>query len=231
MNPKNENIILSFDLDYTLIDNTEGILNSFNYALNKYHISKLDDESIKKMIGIPLNDMFSQVSDLDPSLLSASFREYYADEGIYQVKLYSGVYDKLKDLSDYFLLGIITSKKEEMAIKLLKFLKIDHFFDYIIGESENIKTKLDPELKKILLLRYPNYKFVVIGDHPKDKYLSEMLECPFIGVLTGHHQKEELIKKISKKDLILEKMVHVDKNLIFSLFDDNITDNDDLKKY
>jgi len=227
MNPKNKNIILSFDLDYTLIDNTEGILNSFKFALEKHNVPKLDDDSIKKMIGIPLNEMFLRVSGLDPSILSASFRKFYAEKGIYQVKLYSGVYDKLNDLRKYFLLGVITSKKEEMAIKLLKFLKIDHFFDYIFGESEQVKSKLDLKLKSILLSRYPNHDFVIVGDHPNDKLLSEMLNCPFIGVLTGHHQKEQLIKKSNEKYLILEKMINIDKNLIFSFFDDNFNDIDD----
>ncbi|MFX1275455.1 MAG: HAD family hydrolase [Promethearchaeota archaeon] len=226
MNIKNKKIILSFDLDYTLIDNTKGIVNSFQYALKKHAISNIDENIIKKMIGIPLNKIFSQVSDINPSILSASFREFYATKGIYQVKLYSGVREKLHELSNDFIMGVITSKKQEMAVKLLKHLKINHFFDYIIGENEEIKSKQDPKLKQLLFSKYQNHEFVIIGDHPKDKLLSDMLNCPFIGVLTGHHSKDQLIGKYSKNQLILKSIENINKLQIYSLFDNKFNNLD-----
>ena len=42
INEKNKKIILSFDLDNTLINNREGIVASFNYALNKFNLPKLE---------------------------------------------------------------------------------------------------------------------------------------------------------------------------------------------
>ena len=88
--------LLSFDLDYTLINNRKGIVNSFNYALRKFKLPEVNKSVIEKMIGIPLNDMFTEFTDLDPSKLSDSFREYYGAKGIYQSKLLSGVKINLK---------------------------------------------------------------------------------------------------------------------------------------
>ena len=42
-------IILSFDLDFTLIDNREGIINSFNYATEKYGVPNLTIKEIENM--------------------------------------------------------------------------------------------------------------------------------------------------------------------------------------
>ena len=53
MSVKNEDIILSFDLDFTLIINREGILNSFKYAFNKYDLPIIDDRALVKTIGVP----------------------------------------------------------------------------------------------------------------------------------------------------------------------------------
>ena len=78
---KDHKILLSFDLDNTLIDNREGIVNSFNYALKKYNIPTLERMEIEKMIGTPLDDMFKTVSNLDPKILSTAFREYYGKKG------------------------------------------------------------------------------------------------------------------------------------------------------
>jgi phosphoglycolate phosphatase len=214
---KTEKLILSFDLDNTLINNRKGIVKSFNYALKKFTLPELNREEIEAMIGTPLDEMFSKVSILNPSELSSAFREYYGIEGIYQSKLLSGVKKKIKEFKNAgFTLGVITSKKQEMAIKIIEYLKISEFFDYILGETEDRKAlgKLDPKLKEILKEKYPDYKIIVVGDHPKDVMLSNNLNCPFIGVLTGNHSANEL-KKIkstqililnSLKDLTLEKI-------------------------
>ena len=183
-----EKIILSFDLDYTLINNRKGIVNSFNFALRKFNLPEVNKFIIEKMIGIPLNDMFTKFTPLEPSKLSSAFREYYGAKGIYQSRLFSGVKTKLKELKlQNFTLGIITSKKQSIAIKIAEYLKIDGFFDYILGETEIIKSKLDPNLTQILSEKYPKSKILIIGDHPKDAMLAKNLKCPFIGVFTGFH--------------------------------------------
>ncbi|MFX1302310.1 MAG: HAD family hydrolase [Promethearchaeota archaeon] len=197
---KREKIILSFDLDNTLINNREGIVGSFNYALDKFNLSKLEKSEIESMIGTPLNEMFARVTNKDPSELSSAFREYYGTKGIYQAYLLPGIKSKLEELKKLsFTLGIITSKKQEMAERIIEILKIEGYFDYIIGETEDRKElgKLDPNLKIILNKKYPGYKIIVIGDHPKDVMLSNNLNCPFIGVLTGHHSTKQL-KKLKK---------------------------------
>lgn len=188
-----QNIILSFDLDNTLINNRKGIVKSFNYALRKFDLPKVNKSTIKKMIGTPLNDMFAEFTEMDPSILSYNFREYYGAKGIYLSKLLPGIKNKLMELSEYnYHLGVITSKKQEMAVKIIKHLKIEEFFEYILGESDQIKNKLDPNLKEILYKKFPKSKFIIIGDHPKDALLSKNLKCPFIGVLTGSHNENSL---------------------------------------
>ena len=216
---KNQKILLSFDLDNTLINNREGIVNSFNYALKKYNIPTLETSEIEKMIGTPLDDMFKEVSDINPQELSAAFREYYSEQGIYQGKLLPGVKETLEVLKqNHFTLGVITSKRQDLAIKITKILGIFKHFDYVIGESENVKSKLDPNLKKQLQNNYSEYKIVIIGDHPKDKELAESLNVPFIGVLTGNHSFEELRSGDAVKTLIVESVKDLFPNLIYSLF-------------
>ncbi|MHA2183176.1 MAG: HAD family hydrolase [Promethearchaeota archaeon] len=212
--------ILSFDLDYTLINNRKGIVKSFNYALKKFNLPEVRKSIIEKMIGIPLNDMFATFTDLDPSKLAEAFREYYRAKGIYQSKLLSGVSNKLRELrDDGFQLGVITSKKQGLAIKLAEYLKIAEFFEYILGESDKIKSKLDPNLKSILYQKFPKSKFIIIGDHPKDALLSKSLSCPFIGVLTGSHTANSLRNARANNNLtiILKSAKHISSDIIITL--------------
>ena len=221
--PEREKIVISFDLDNTLINNRKGIVNSFNYALRKFNLPEVNKTVIEKMIGIPLNDMFAEFTGLDPSKLSYAFREFYIAKGIYQSKLLSGVKNKLKKLREYgFQLGVVTSKKQEIAKKIAEYLNIDGFFNYILGESDQIKSKLDPNLKLILYEKNPGSTFIIIGDHPKDALLSKNLSCPFIGVLSGSHDEESL-RKARENDnitLILKNVKQITVEMINKLIND-----------
>jgi phosphoglycolate phosphatase len=215
----NKKILLSFDLDNTLINNREGIVNSFNYALEKYNLPTLERSEIENMIGTPLDDMFKEVSNNDPKELSIAFREYYRKKGIYQGSLLPGVKETLEKLKHKaFTLGIITSKRQDLAIQITKILGIFKYFEYVIGESETVKSKLDPNLKKYIQNKYSNYDIVIIGDHPKDMALAENMSAPFIGVLTGNHSADDLRRGKTPKTLILESVKEVFPNLIYSLF-------------
>ncbi|MBY8985874.1 MAG: HAD hydrolase-like protein [Candidatus Lokiarchaeota archaeon] len=218
--PKSENTIISFDLDNTLINNRKGIVRSFNYALKKFNLPEVSKSVIEEMIGLPLNDMFAKFTELDPSKLSYTFREYYVAKGIYQSKLLPGVKNKLKELREFgFQLGVITSKKQEIAIKIAEYLKIDGFFDYILGESDRVKSKLDPNLKLILSEEYPGSNIIIIGDHPKDALLSKNLSTPFIGVLTGSHTENSLreARENSELTLILKSVKQISIGMILAL--------------
>ncbi|TXT67065.1 MAG: putative IndB protein [Promethearchaeota archaeon] len=190
---KDHHILISFDLDFTLIDNTEGILNSFRYAFKKYHLPNLDDDTLKKTIGRPLEQVFKENTNLEPKILVKAFRDYYKNKGMFQVDLLDGVIQKLKVFRNTgILLGIVTSKKQEIAIDLLKYLKIFQYFDFVIGETALIKKKTDKEVKQFFLSKYPHSSYIIVGDHLTDRALAEMLECPFIGVLTGNTTEDEL---------------------------------------
>lgn len=104
-----------------------------------------------------------------------------------------------------------------MAVRIIKYLGIFSYFEYILGESEKIKSKLDPKLKSYLLNKYKSFLIVIIGDHPKDKALAENLRAPFIGVLTGNHSAEELQQNNSIRTKILSSVKEIKPKMIYSL--------------
>ena len=120
-----------------------------------------------------------------------------------------------------FIMGVITSKKQELAERILGILKIKKYFNYILGETEERKElgKLDPKLKTILQDKYPGYNIIVIGDHPKDVLLSNNLNCPFIGVLTGHHSTNQLKELKKGKGLVLNSIREITLKKIYSLLE------------
>ncbi len=216
---KFRNILLIFDLDFTLIDNSEGVENSFNYALKKYNLPAVETEFVKKAIGLPLTEIFSEITTFDPLKLTEAFREFYGKTGMYQVKLLPGIKSKLNELKNQkFPMIVLTSKKQELAIKLINYMKIDDFFKFILGETEERKRKIDPATRNFLLKEFPNHNFVMIGDHPNDRKVAELLNCPFVGVLTGVYNTEQLTRESKVKVLILNGAGEITPEKIFSLF-------------
>jgi phosphoglycolate phosphatase len=220
----NNHIVVSFDLDFTLIDNKEGILNSFKHAFTSFKLKPIEESLLEQTIGEPLHEVFSRFTDEDPHKLIASFRNFYRKKGIYQVRLYEGVVDVLNKLKKAGMkLGVVTSKKRELAIKLLKYLEIFHLFDFVCGETDIIKNKTDPRLKQFFHSRFPPQKnnYIVVGDHLSDKDFAKMLKCPFIGVLTGQQSEStlrnrncsciEIIPHISQLQLSLIKRIITNK--------------------
>ena len=109
MNPND--IYLSFDLDNTLINNHEGIINSFNYAMQQYAKETIPPNYIKRMIGMPLHEMFAKILNDSTDKYVEAFREYYGKIGIYQAKLINGVEKKVRELKSIgFHLGVLSSK-------------------------------------------------------------------------------------------------------------------------
>ncbi len=211
-------IYLSFDLDNTLIKNTKGIINSFNYALKKYKKEKVSSKIIKQMIGTPLYEMFREITHESAEKYVSAFRDFYGKKGIYQSKLIKGVKKKLKELKENgFLLGVLSSKKHEMVHNILKILKIDHFFDLYLGETEQRKKKYDSITKKELEQTFPNKQIIVIGDHINDVKVAEMLGCPFIGLLTGTTSRQKLIDNIQVPHIILKSIRDLNQNLIHTV--------------
>jgi phosphoglycolate phosphatase len=214
------NLLIAFDLDFTLIDNKQGILNSFKYTFSKYQIPLIKEEILEKTIGTPLEEVFKTKTNLNPSKLVKAFRDYYGQKGIYQVKLYEGVIEKLEAFKKAQIkLGIVTSKKREMAIRLLKYLNIFHYFEFVIGETDTIKKKTNIEVKQFFYNNFPHYDFIIVGDHLTDRYLAEMLECPFIGILTGHCTEKELKTNSRIPVLVLNNISELNLEAIFNLID------------
>lgn len=81
-----------FDLDGTLTDSGEGIMNAVRYTLERYEKAATEEE-LRSFIGPPLQTQFEQflkVSEEEGKRAVSIYREYYTKRGIYENKVYPG---------------------------------------------------------------------------------------------------------------------------------------------
>ena len=127
-----------FDLDGTISDPSEGITKSINFALKSLAVSPHPAHRLLRFIGPPLFQIFSELLDTEDERLIMKgvmkFRERYFDVGYKENTLYPGILKVLDHLSsDGHPLYIVTSKRTDIAKKVLLYFKIDRYFKGVFG--------------------------------------------------------------------------------------------------
>ncbi|HEM5047016.1 TPA: HAD family hydrolase [Streptococcus suis] len=189
-----------FDLDGTLTDSGQGILNSVAYALEKMGIEEPDAANLNRFIGPPLYESFSRFYQLSPEDTQSAvdaFRVYFKEKGMFENQLYPGIIPLLEELRTAGkTLVIATSKPEIFAKQILEHFGIAHYFDVIAGASLDSSriSKADVIGYAINQLEaFPKHA-VMIGDREHDIEGARMHQLPAIGVLYGYGSKQEFEK-------------------------------------
>lgn len=190
-----------FDLDGTLTEPAEGITNSVKYALEKYGISGVTTEELLKFIGPPLHDSFIEFYDFseeDATKAVAYYREYFAEKGIFENKVFDQIPELLEKLKEKGKkLIVATSKPEKFTDQILEHFDLKKYFDFVAGATmDNSRTKKADIIQ--YALEYAQIrdsdKVIMIGDRKYDINGAAVNHIDSIGVLYGYGTKEELTK-------------------------------------
>lgn len=185
-----------FDLDGTITDSQNGIINSVIYALKKYDMDVKDRNELKKFIGPPLAWMFSQYcgfSEEEGQKAVEVYREYYTVKGIFENEVYDGVEDMLKKLNESGAkLYLATSKPQIYAKKILEHFGLVKYFDDIVGsELDGGRVEKD-EVIAWVLKKHDINEAIMVGDRRFDMEGAKKNALTAVGVLYGYGTREEL---------------------------------------
>jgi pyrophosphatase PpaX len=162
-----------FDLDGTLINTNEVIIESFRATFTKHFPDiSLDREKILSFIGPTLQDTFSEYTQ-DPFLIQEmidSYREFYVDYEMGNFEIYPQVLETIKTLKlKGYQLGIVTSKFKVAAWPSFTYYALDEYFDVFVALDDVKNPKPDREPIDVALSRFPsNGKAIMIGDNQGD---------------------------------------------------------------
>ena len=213
---------LFFDLDGTLTDSASGIINSVIYGLEKIGEPVPDMEVLLKFIGPPLSYSYREYCGLSEEKTKEAikgYREVYAVKGLYDNKLYDGIYETLKECVDRgYYLAIASSKPEPFVEEILKYFNIREFFSCVSGAELN-----GPRGKKEEVIE-DAFKFigidsdekraqtVMIGDRHYDINGAKTFGIDSIGVEYGFADEGEL--KAAGATYVVETVEDLKKLLI-----------------
>lgn len=189
-----------FDLDGTLTDPKEGIVNSVIYALRKMGIDEQDHNKLLSFIGPPIQHSFANIYGMNEEQVTDAvtyYREYFKTKGMFENHVYEHIPSVLQDLKDTGKrLFVATSKPTVFAKQILEHFQMAHYFKEIVGSNLDGTRIAKAEIIQHILHTYDGLgkeDVVMVGDREHDIIGARQVGIDSIGVLYGYGSNEELV--------------------------------------
>lgn len=190
-----------FDLDGTLIDSSEGITKSTQYALAHYGIIENDLSKFYKFIGPPLVASFKKYYDFPEEQAVeavAVYRERYNKIGLFECSLYPGVRECIEKLkAQGYLIGMASSKPEVSCCRILEHFGILELFDDVVGATFDGRIDTKEEVLNEVMRRWsdvPKDEMCLIGDTMFDVEGANQVGIRTVAVTFGFGNVQEMVE-------------------------------------
>lgn len=187
-----------FDLDGTLTDSGEGIMNCAKIALEHYGLPIPSEPELRTFVGPPLHDSFIRfgVPAEEADNAVNIYRSRYIPIGAYENTPYPGIRELLAKLVDEgHKLYVATSKPEGMSVKILEHFDLAKYFTIICGASMD-KSRSSKEAVIAYLLEQTGHvkNTIMVGDTAFDVIGASAHGIPTVGVAWGYGTVEDMEK-------------------------------------
>jgi len=186
------------DLDGTVTDSAEGVINSVAYSLEKLGFPVEDKSTLMKFIGPPLSESFRDFYNFDDETIDLGiqyYREYYTNTGIFENKLYDGIAHLLETLKNNGRKVILaTSKPEVYAKRILDRFGVTKYFDLIAGSTLDAERNTKTDVLKYALKEAGIDDLstaVMVGDRKHDIIGAHEVGLECIAILYGYGNRAE----------------------------------------
>jgi len=179
-----------FDLDGTLTDSGEGIINCATLALEHFGIPVPSREEMRVFVGPPLDKTFIQFGIPEDKTQEAIdvFRSRYLVTGKWENAPYPGIHDLLDTLKKQgHRLFVATSKPEVTALEVLEKFQLTDYFEMICGATLDGTRVHKADVIAYLLEKIGrDLQPVMVGDTEFDVLGAASHDIPTIGVSWGY---------------------------------------------
>lgn len=187
-----------FDLDGTLTDSGEGIINCAKMTLERFGLPIPSPDELRTFVGPPLGDSFMKYgvpADRVEEAI-AVFRSRYLPIGKFENHPYPGIRELLETLKGQgHKLYVATSKPEVTAVEVLEHFDLASFFDCIRGATFDQSHVSKSDVIAFLLEQIgTDADAVMVGDTAFDVIGAAAHGIPTIGVSWGYGKVPDMKK-------------------------------------
>ena len=186
-----------FDLDGTLFDAEEGIVSSVRKAMEEMGLAIPQGAELRQVVGPPLRYSFHDLLNVPAERLDEAAERYariFRSEGMYRYSVYPGIRTLLRVLKENGLyVALASSKPQELCEHILQVYCLRHYFDRVIGETDNHAKLGKPEMIRRALPEHYR-RAAMVGDRLYDMEGAKAVGVDGIGAVYGCGSEEELRK-------------------------------------
>lgn len=207
-----KNII--FDLDGTLIDSSDGVVEAVNYSLKMMNEPIQPSGKIKTFIGYPLSEMYPHFSKKPVKELYKHFQVKAAETVVSSTVMLPNVEIVLTTLSDNnYRFAIATTKIKKHVEGIIEKFGWQKIFHSYAGGDEVNNVKPAPDIFKLILERMDAEieETVVVGDTENDIIAAQTLSLPTIGVKSPYDNSDKV--KSLKPDYFIDSIKELPETL------------------
>ena len=187
-----------FDLDGTLTDSGEGIINCATLALNHYGIPVPSREEMRVFVGPPLDQTFVRFGVPQERAQEAIeiFRSRYNTVGKFENFPYPGIRQMLEKLqSDGYRLFVATSKPEILANEVLAHFDLARYFEMVCGATLDSSRIHKADVITYLLQQAGDVEnILMVGDTAYDVIGAAAHKIPCVGVSWGYGLVKDMVE-------------------------------------
>jgi pyrophosphatase PpaX len=186
-----------FDLDGTLIDSVDLIVDSYHHAYRVHGLPARSRDEILAGLGTPLRAVFGAMTD-DAAAIDAwiaTYREYNLAHHDARIRAYPGAVAMVQDLRAGGLrLGLVTSKNRLGAARGLALVGLADAMEVIVGADDvtNPKPHPEPVERALELLAMPAGTCLFVGDSHHDIRCGRSAGVQTAGVTWGPFDRAHL---------------------------------------
>jgi len=186
-----------FDLDGTLTDSGEGIINCAILGLAHFGLPIPDRKTLRVFVGPPLHETFIKFGVPDDKADEAVevYRSRYNTVGKFENAPYPGIVTLLQTLKSHgHTLLVATSKPEELSVEILEKFELAPYFDRICGASLDRSRTCKEDVIAYLLAQHGTAEdMVMVGDTHFDVEGAKAHGIPAIGVAWGYGKVQDMV--------------------------------------
>ena len=187
-----------FDLDGTLTDSGEGIINCAILALNHFGLPVPDRETLRVFVGPPLDETFMKFgvpADQTDEAIRV-YRSRYTTVGKFENVPYPGIEELLQKLTENgHKLYVATSKPEGMSMEILEKFGLAKYFTLICGATLDGSRSKKADIISYLLEKAGGAEnAIMVGDTAYDVIGAKAHGMPAIGVSWGYGEVKDMEK-------------------------------------
>ncbi|MDP4276455.1 MAG: HAD-IA family hydrolase [Bacteroidota bacterium] len=190
---------LVLDFDGTLADSQISIIRTVQLTLQQLGFEQVDEGSVRKLIGLPLEDTFAKAAHFtDTALIQKAvdlYRANYTAINYEHTVLFPGVKETLAYLQQQGVaLTIASSKWRNVLIDSLDHLKLTGYISFLLGDDDVPHSKPAPDMvwRLMELTGSKPEETMVVGDTAYDIAMGKGAGSLTCGVTYGNGTREEL---------------------------------------